>query len=337
MDNLNTENKMTVSVVIPAYNNQQYLCRSIDSVLAQTRPADEIIVVDDGSTDDTASVIQSYGDKVRYLQQENAGASAARNTGIEAATGNWIAFLDADDEWLPEKLQCQLTLLQQHPSLVWITANYEECLCEEKRRAPHTPPAQCLSFTGGRDYYESYFQAICQYQWGHTNCMMIQNRVLQEVGLFCTDLKKANDIDMWLRVAYRYPQIGYCHQPLAVYHLSVSGSIVKKYRLLSVYADFMQRHFDIAVREGAVDAFLPAAAAIMRRWIRGMLFEGRKAEIRQMIRQFPQAFSPAYRGWIYTLTIFPRVTAITLHGLSRLIRLLRLRRRVTRRPAKPAQ
>lgn len=94
---------ITVSVVIPAYNAGEYLGRAIDSVLAQTQPAAEIIVVDDGSADNTADVAQGYGERIRFIQQENAGASVARNTGIEAAASEWIAFLDADDEWLPQK------------------------------------------------------------------------------------------------------------------------------------------------------------------------------------------------------------------------------------------
>ncbi|HOM77565.1 MAG TPA: glycosyltransferase family A protein, partial [Anaerohalosphaeraceae bacterium] len=91
--------KRSISVVIPAYNCQAYIRRAIDSVLGQSRPADEIIVVDDGSTDGTAEAVRTYGAKVILIQQENAGVSAARNAGIRAASGDWIAFLDADDEW----------------------------------------------------------------------------------------------------------------------------------------------------------------------------------------------------------------------------------------------
>ena len=83
---------MTVSVVIPAYNAGKYIARAIDSVLAQTRQPDEIIVVDDGSTDDTAQIVAGFGSKVQLIRQDNAGAGVACNTGIEAATGEWIAF-----------------------------------------------------------------------------------------------------------------------------------------------------------------------------------------------------------------------------------------------------
>lgn len=105
-----------VSVVIPAYNSACILPDAIDSILAQTRPVHEVIVVDDGGADDTEGVCGRYGERVRYLRHaENRFASAARNTGFEAATGDWLAFLDADDIWDSEKLELQLAALEQHP------------------------------------------------------------------------------------------------------------------------------------------------------------------------------------------------------------------------------
>jgi glycosyltransferase involved in cell wall biosynthesis len=116
-----------ISVVIPTYNSAAVLADAVDSILTQTRPADEIIVVDDGSTDGTAEVCGAYGDKIRYIRQANQGASIARNAGISAARGDWLAFLDADDVWEPRKLELQLAALDQHPeadfavtaALVW--------------------------------------------------------------------------------------------------------------------------------------------------------------------------------------------------------------------------
>lgn len=95
---------ITVSVIIPTYNRAHCVGEAIDSVLAQVPPADEVIVVDDGSTDDTAEVLAAYGDRITVLHQQNAGAAAARNTGIRHATGEWVAFLDSDDLWRPGRL-----------------------------------------------------------------------------------------------------------------------------------------------------------------------------------------------------------------------------------------
>jgi glycosyltransferase involved in cell wall biosynthesis len=325
---------LSISVVIPVYNCEKYVGRAIQSVLDQTQAPGEIIVVDDGSTDNTVNAVRSFGDRVVLLQQANAGVSAARNAGIQQAKGNWIGLLDGDDQWLPEKLQWQTALLNRNPHLAWTTGNYIECLCDENRRAAHTLPDQSRRYLSGKDYYDSYFDAIRRLEWGHTNCMLIQKDVFSSVGLFSTDLPKANDIDMWLRIAYRYPAIGFSSEPLAIYHLSPANSIVKKYRKTAIHADFMTRHFQLAESQGVLDPFLPAAGAIMRRWIRGMLFEGRKEEIRELLTRFPQAFTPFYRGLIGMLTLCPSLTARLLHGLSKGIRAGRFRRRVTRRPAK---
>jgi glycosyltransferase involved in cell wall biosynthesis len=100
-----------ISVVIPCYNGARFLREALDSVLAQTHPAREVIVVDDGSTDDSAAVAASYGPPVRVIRQPNQGESVARNRGIDAAEGDWVAFLDADDWWLPEKLEEQAKLM----------------------------------------------------------------------------------------------------------------------------------------------------------------------------------------------------------------------------------
>src|ERR1700687_5608941 len=95
----------SVTAIIPVYNGAALIRRSIESVLSQTHPADELIVVDDGSTDETSTIIRSYGAKVRHLYQPNSGVAAARNNGVKQASSQWIAFLDHDDEWLPDKLE----------------------------------------------------------------------------------------------------------------------------------------------------------------------------------------------------------------------------------------
>jgi len=116
----------TISVIIPAYNHARYLAEAIDSVLAQTYAPLEIIVVDDGSTDGTPAVAASYGDRIRYIRQENAGVGAARNNGIAAARGEYLAFLDSDDIWLPEKLEREIALFDADPQLGFVHCGVEK-------------------------------------------------------------------------------------------------------------------------------------------------------------------------------------------------------------------
>ena len=113
----NTSDNYSISVVIPAYNAAEHISRTIYSVAGQTFPAKEIIVIDDGSTDSTSEVVKSFGEKVQYIYQQNAGVSAARNAGIEAATSEWIAFLDADDLWIADKTERQVDLFSDNPEI----------------------------------------------------------------------------------------------------------------------------------------------------------------------------------------------------------------------------
>jgi glycosyltransferase involved in cell wall biosynthesis len=114
---MNTRN-ITVAAIIPTYNRAHLVRRAIESVLAQTEPVDEIIVVDDGGTDNTWAVVAGFGDRVRYLRRENGGLAAARNTGVRAAHSRWVAFLDDDDEWLPEKTALQKAAIAAEPDAV---------------------------------------------------------------------------------------------------------------------------------------------------------------------------------------------------------------------------
>ena len=125
---------MLVSVVIPTYNRRSYLAEALASVLAQSRAADEIIVVDDGSTDDTAEMIRDRFPTVRYVWQANAGASAARNRGIGMAQGQFLAFLDSDDLWTPEKLSLQLAAFATDPGLEIVFGHVQQFV------SPDLPP-----------------------------------------------------------------------------------------------------------------------------------------------------------------------------------------------------
>lgn len=117
---------VSVAAVVPAYNSAQFLPGAIASIRQQTAAIDEIIVVDDGSTDDTAAVVRRLGSDIRYIRQDNSGPSAARNAGIEAARSHWIALLDADDTWVPDKTRRQLALAERFPDLALIASDRSE-------------------------------------------------------------------------------------------------------------------------------------------------------------------------------------------------------------------
>jgi len=205
-------NEVLVSVVIPAFNCEQYITECIDSVLIQTYHNLEIIIIDDGSTDDTVRIISEYNnDQIKLFHQNNSGSAAARNYGVKQASGIWIAFIDADDIWLPDKLQSQL---EQCSNQAW----------------SHTD----LFFHGS--FYPKYTKAT-EFTSKHsgfilknllvensigTSSVVIKKEILQELGGFNTDLRALQDWDLWLRIAEKY-QVCYIDQPLVYYRVHSSS------------------------------------------------------------------------------------------------------------------
>jgi glycosyltransferase involved in cell wall biosynthesis len=320
-----TETVMTISVVIPAYNAAEYIGRAIDSVLAQTRRPDEIIVVDDGSTDDTTAVVETYGPPVRLIRQENGGASIARNTGINAATSEWIAFLDSDDEWLPEKLKLQTELLERNPELVWSTANFIYCHCDENYRCQKLDEKRGEVLLNGKDFFEDYFDAFTKAAAGWTGTMMVKRAVLIEAGLFRPGQLRFNDEDMWWRIAYRYPVIGYTPKPLAIYHMYVPDSLTKKHEVPESLDQLIANHIKIASDCGKLEQFKPCAERMLRYWIHQYWFDERIMHIREMTNRFGRVLPPLYKLALRLLTIWPRATSACMPVLSRINKILRLR------------
>ena len=125
-----------ISVVVPAYNSAKFLPDCINSIRQQTVPLHEIIIIDDGSSDNTEDVVKTLGDDILYIKQKNQGPASARNHGIQQATGNWIAFLDADDQWVANKIELQLSCLRKHPELQLIAGDMAETNAQSKVEIP---------------------------------------------------------------------------------------------------------------------------------------------------------------------------------------------------------
>jgi glycosyltransferase involved in cell wall biosynthesis len=194
-----------VSVVIPTYNRESMLPRALDSVFAQTRAPAQVIVVDDGSTDGTAEWVAARYQQITLLIQENRGVSAARNCGIEAAAGEWIALLDSDDEWTPTKLERQLDELATHPEN--LVCHTEEIWIRHHRRVN---PKRKHAKYGGRIF--QYCLPLCAMS---PSSVLIHRSVLNDVGGFDEEMPACEDYDLWLRICARYPVL-YLDEPLVV-------------------------------------------------------------------------------------------------------------------------
>lgn len=188
-----------VSVIIPCYKQAHYLGEAIDSVLDQTYSNFEIIVIDDGSPDNTAEVAAKYP-TVRYVRQENQGLSGARNTGIRESRGQYLVFLDADDRLTPNALQFGINCLHAHPECAFVSGHHRYIKGDGSLLNEY-PPEWIDS-----DYYKALLKR--NYIGMHAT-VMYQRFIFDEVGLFDTSLKSCEDYDLYLRIASRFPVYRY--------------------------------------------------------------------------------------------------------------------------------
>ncbi|MHB1334163.1 MAG: glycosyltransferase family 2 protein [Sulfuriferula sp.] len=212
------------SVIIPAYNAAATLARALDSVLAQTWPAHEIIVVDDGSTDATAAVAAGYGNKIRYLRQENAGVSAARNHGAQAASGDWLAFLDADDWYYPNRLKWHAEWIARDPALDFLTGDYEYRDVSGKllsRSMPGKASGRAmLDKAAGKlevVMEGAEFEAFVADHFGDTHTLSLPRATFLELGGYPLGFKVCEDVHLLTRLVARSRRAGVICEPMAVY------------------------------------------------------------------------------------------------------------------------
>jgi glycosyltransferase involved in cell wall biosynthesis len=295
-------NNPTVSVVIPAYNAARFIRRALDSVLAQTYPATEVLVIDDGSTDETASIVESYRARVTLIRQNNMGASSARNAGIDGATGDLIAFLDADDYWEPQKLERHVQLYRNNANLGLSASGYYTEEPGNKSRC-----AFCGVFSEGvvRLRGRKAFEWVMLVS---TITVVVPKRILGQ-NRFDEGLETAEDRDLWLRLVAAAP-VAFISEPLATAVLepgSLSRTNVDRdcrnmLRVVDAYRELL------GPRQARRQE-----ASVYARWAGRLLSEGRAKEAKwpalQRLRRDPLTL----RGW-WTLV---KASAMALGGTSR--------------------
>ncbi|HEY8240364.1 MAG TPA: glycosyltransferase, partial [Kiritimatiellia bacterium] len=248
-----------VSVVIPTFNRAHTIRRSVDSVIGQTWKRWELIVVDDGSTDDTAVTLKSYGAQVRYVTQANAGPGAARNKGIELASGEFVAFLDSDDTWHASKLQKQMDLLRRCPASVAC------CLCNISLTAER---GQARTSFGLADVHPRQAEAL----WRNVTevfltrfvlfnqAAVVRTSALRKAGLFDTSLRLLEDYDQALRLSL-CGDWAIIDEPLVTWNPDDASSLTRNADELQV----AQLARDIVKRFGATHELSPSLQALTRR------------------------------------------------------------------------
>lgn len=197
-----------ISVVIPLYNKEHYIKSTVQSVLRQTYSDFEIIIIDDGSTDNSAQVIKTFNNSaIRYFYQENKGVSAARNYGIKVSKGEFIAFLDADDTWRPGFLSAMIELAQKYP--------HESVFGVAQENRPITTLPTGVTIV--KDFC-SFFYCFC------TGSLFFRKGVFDNIGLFRQNIQVGEDFDMWLRIACRYDYV-YLNEPYLIHPIITENNL----------------------------------------------------------------------------------------------------------------
>lgn len=205
-----------ISVIIPLYNKERYILSTIDSVLAQTYTDYEVVVIDDGSTDNGLKIVEQLKcPKIRVIKQKNAGVSAARNHGILEAKGELICFLDADDIWMPDYLATQYQLYSEYPDCAMFATNY---LYRGRDGQTRLPRIHGIRFLGDRGVVDNYFDIVSHSNpliW--TGAVMVKKKAAMSVGMFPTGLKSGEDLILWGGIVAKYRKIAYCKEPKAYF------------------------------------------------------------------------------------------------------------------------
>lgn len=215
----------TCSVIVPAFNAERYVGQAIESALAQTHSDTEVIVVDDGSTDATASVIKRFGPQVRCIQQRQSGPAAARNTAVRAANGDYIALLDADDYWLPRRLERMIACLESRPSIGFATSN--AFLVYGDTASPDLYYGRLP-----RCHFRNHDQAfwITQYNFVFTSTV-VRKRLFEKYGDFDGLTSPSEDWDLWTRFLIGGETVTLVPEVLAYYRIR-PGSLTTNNRAI---------------------------------------------------------------------------------------------------------
>jgi glycosyltransferase involved in cell wall biosynthesis len=226
--------QMSISVIIPAYNATRFIRETVESVLQQTLPPDEVLVIDDGSTDDTASIAESFGPPVRVIRRHNVKLAATRNFGVQEARSEWVAFLDADDLWQSNKLERQMEELSRHPEAdLCYTGRVlllQELETTRLGKVVPVPPADEIR------------QALYRNTTFLPSSVMVRRSAFLAIGGHDTKFKSVEDWDTWLRLLHAGTKFAACPEPLMLYRIHSNSTSHNAIPALLEAKEIYRRH-----------------------------------------------------------------------------------------------
>jgi glycosyltransferase involved in cell wall biosynthesis len=280
---MNPETQPLISVIIPTFNRVDFLKETIESVRNQTFRDFEIVVVNDGSTDGTREWLQAQQD-VRGLEQENSGIATSRNNGASVARGAWLAFLDHDDLWAPEKLRIQADFVRENPDVALVAARHVRLGKKFRRSRDRTWIKGDLLV---KEFSESFI---------HTSSVMIRRDVFDEIKGFPPRYRFADEFDVWLKIAGAYP-IAYVDEPLVFIRFHHSNTSHNRLGVRSDTYDILLKHYDPA--RIPVQIFMRTLSDHDISFGRAHLNAGNIAEALKWFRRSVQRTPFRLRSWRY--------------------------------------
>ena len=299
-----------VSVVVPAYNAEAFVGEAVESALAQSYRPIEVIVADDGSTDGTAEVVRAFGDPVRCFGQENQGPAGARNLALRHAGGEYVAFLDADDRWHPEKIRLQVETMEREPDLGLLAT-----------RSGTASDINIPLPTGDVPVERVPFEALYIRNYFMTSSVMARREILDEVGGFDTQFFGPEDYDMWLRLTTRAAS-GTLQAPLA-YHRDVEGGVQDNAERMRTMACRVLDKADKAWPDRITWSMRRQARSLQDQsaaWLHSIQGRRGRSVVRmlQSVAQWPLPMPPGVLGYrLGRVRLAARIVGRALHGNDR--------------------
>jgi glycosyltransferase involved in cell wall biosynthesis len=294
-----------VSVIIPSYNSARFVAQAVDSVLAQTYPDFEVIVVDDGSTDDTQVVLAAYSGRIRYIRQENRGLAGARNTGFLASRGDYLLFLDSDDLIHPDKLALHVSLMEAEPASGLVYSAWQQI---------NADGTQVLGEVRPNRQGQLLKELLRRHFFFFASAAVLRRECLERVGLFDESLQWSEDADMWLRLARAGYAFGYIDLPLVQYRIhedsmtaNTSPEQVQAW-LASLDKFFADPDLPDEIRALEGEAYSILHYETAARYYRAGQIELGQDQIRKAILRRPEMDSQWLLEWIAGSALDPRTS-----------------------------
>jgi glycosyltransferase involved in cell wall biosynthesis len=272
---------MKISVIIPAYNAVATLPVAIQSVLDQVESPHEIILVDDGSTDDTSILLRNYP-LIRYIFQSNNGPSSARNRGVSVSTGDYIAFLDSDDYWHPDHLLLLKRTVENNRGLKWAASAYIKFLHDNSQATIRIPSGYVY-----KGIIPDYFVASKKYHFVSTISLLIQKDIFVSAGGFPQKYSRGEDLSLWLRIALIEPKLGYTGFPTAFYTYNRNSLTNNKHDLKGL---FQRVTDDYDFCSTLPPEMQKKSWWLIRRWVFGLIKKSVRSGDHEMLKEILKVF-----------------------------------------------